>query len=162
MTSNIFNDISQSTKAAQSYTSAPTTVKVSDVMPSIPAASTMDTDKVDLTSAQKPKEKRGPIKAIKGFIANVKKSVATFNEYTKGVFKGLKNGAILGSLIYTAGAIINHFRTKAIEGAKKLPNRALAVVGAIAAVAANIWIASLNASDKRSDIDHRWTGHEGK
>ncbi len=160
MTSNIFNDISQTTQAAKSYTSAPATVKVADVMPSVPAASTIETDRVDLSASKEPKQKKGPIKSIKAFIANIKKSLATFNEYTKGFFKGIKNGAIVGSLIYTAGSIINHLKSKAAKGGKNLPNKTLAIVAAVAAMGLNLWNASLNASEKRSDVDHRWTGHE--
>ena len=162
MTSNIFNDISQTTQSAQSYSSAPTTVKVTDVMPSIPAASTMDTDKVDLTSAKKTKEKRGPIKAFKAFIANIKKGVATFNEYSKGFFKGIKNGAIFASLIYTGGSVINKIAAITKKKNPAISNKAIVITSAVSAIASlgvSLWKSSLNASEKRSDIEHRWTGH---
>ena len=147
MTSNIFNDISQTTQSAQSYSSAPTTVKVTDVMPSIPAAGTMDTDKVDLTSAKKTKEKKG---------------VATFNEYSKGFFKGIKNGAIFASLIYTGGSVINKIAAITKKKNPAISNKAIVITAAVSAIASlgvSLWKSSLNASEKRSDIEHRWTGH---
>ena len=47
-----------------------------------------------------------------------------------------------------------------VKVVKKIPNKALAVIVAGIALAANIWTASLNATEKSSNIDHRWTGHK--
>ncbi len=120
-------------------------------------------DSVEITTQKK--EKKGPIKTIKGFIANIKKFFSTTSEYIKGTFKGITSGAVAGSLVYTGGAIVNSYKTKAAQKAgkeltKKIPNKILAGVVAAIALAANIWTASLNATEKQSEIDHRWTGHK--
>ena len=36
----------------------------------------------------------------------------------------------------------------------------LAGVAAVGSIAANLWNASLNASEKSSNIDHRYSGHQ--
>ena len=128
-------------------------------------------DSVELSTTKKEK-KKGPIKRLKSFIANVKKFFASAGEYTKGFFKGLVQGATAGALIYTAGDIINYAKTSAASKAaaeagteaaakvvKKIPNKALAIVALVGALAINLWNSSLNATEKRSEIEHRWTGH---
>ena len=160
MTNNIFNDITQTKQTASSYSSVQKPIKVTDVVPSIPAASAVEEDSVNLSTDKQTKQKKGPIKAFKSFIAVIAKFFASFGQYFKGFFKGIKDAAIIGSLVYTAGSVINHFKSKAAEGAKKLPNKALAIVTAVAAMGINLWNASLNASEKRSDVEHRWTGHQ--
>lgn len=127
-------------------------------------------DSVEISSQNK--EKKGPIKSIKGFIANIKKFFATTGEYAKGTAKGITSGVVAGSVVYTAGSVINFAKQKAANSAakkageetakvvKKIPNKALAVIIGGIALAANIWTASLNATEKSSNIDHRWTGHK--
>lgn len=146
----------------------PMTVK--DAMPAAKVNS-QSADTVEISTEQKPK-KKGPIKRLKGFIANVKKFFATAGEYTKGFFKGLVQGATAGAIVYTAGDIINYAKANAAKkvvaeaGAettkkvvRKIPNKALAVVALVGAIAINLWNASLNATEKKSEIEHRWTGH---
>ena len=100
---------------------------------------------------------------IKGFIARVKSGFATLGEYTKGFIRGITSGVVAGSVVYTAGSIINSIKTKTAEKAgttaKRLPNKALAVAIGVASLAINLWKSSLNANEKRSDIYHRWIGH---
>lgn len=121
-------------------------------------------------------KKRGPIKSLKHFIANIKKFFASAGEYIKGTTKGLVSGAAAGAIVYTAGDLINASRGKAaakaaqaaaeagtepiVKAVKKIPNKFLAGVVLVGAVAINLWKSSLNATEKRSDIEHRWTGHE--
>ena len=110
-------------------------------------------------------EKKGPIKKLKSFIAEVKKFFASLSEYFKGTVRGVGIGAALGSVVYTAGSIVNYFKSKAAvkagsELTKKVPNKVLACIVAVIALASSLWKASLDASDRRSDIDHRWTGHD--
>ena len=76
------------------------------------------------------------------------------------------------SVEISAGSVINFAKQKAANSAakkagdetvkvvRKIPNKALAVIVAGIALAANIWTASLNATEKSSNIDHRWTGHK--
>ena len=128
------------------------------------------TDSVQLSSQKE--EKKGPIKSIKGFIANIKKFFATSTEYVKGTVKGVTSGVVAGSVVYTAGSILNFAKQKAANSAakkagveaakviKKVPNKALAIVVGGLVLAANLWTASLNATEKSSNIDHRWTGHK--
>ncbi len=117
-------------------------------------------------------EKKGPIKSIKGFIANIKKFFATTGEYLKGTVKGITSGVVAGSVVYTAGSVANFAKQRAANSAakkageeaakvvKKIPNKALAVVVGAIALGANLWTASLNATEAGSKIDHRWTGHQ--
>lgn len=121
-------------------------------------------DTVELSEKTNKKEKKGIIKTLKGFIANIKKGLASISEYTKGAAKGGAAAAVIGSLIYTFGAAFNSIKSKAAQKAgtefKNLPNKPIAIAAAIIAFAANIWTASLNATQKQSEIDHRWTGHQ--
>lgn len=127
--------------------------------PAAPAAPAQP-DTVEISSNKK--TKKGPIKAVKGFIAGVKKFFASAGAYIKGGAKGVATGAVAGSVVYTAGSIVNHVRGKAAEKAgtviKKVPNKALAGVVAAAALGINLWTASLNATQKQSEIDMRYKG----
>ena len=96
-------------------------------------------------------------KGINGVIANIKSFFAAFGEYTKGTIGGIIKGVAAGSLLYTAGNIINHFREKA--GKKLLHNKPLAILVGACTLGINLWKASLNVNEKRSDIHHRWIGH---
>lgn len=147
-------------------TDKPVTVKDAMSEPEKPVGA-QQADSIEISSKQKEqKEKKGPIKTIKGFIANVKKFTATTSEYVKGTIKGLATGAVAGSVVYTAGQIINSVKTKSAlkagKEATKIPNKLLAGAVAVIALGANIWTASLNATEKQSQIDHRWTGHNNK
>ena len=135
-------------------------------------------DSVELSSNNK-ETKKGPIKAVKGFIANVKKFFATAGEYTKGLFKGITSGFVAGSVVFTGGSAINGIRQFLADKAgrkvaqeageefvqkavKKFPSKVAAGIVAAGALAASIWNASLNATQKQSEIDMRWTGIETK
>ena len=105
-----------------------------------------------IAASETKSEKKGPIKSIKDFVRAVKKFGITVSEYTKGTFKGVFQGAIVGSVIYASGSAYKHFKK-----ASKLPVKALSVVGAVGTLFANYWKTSLNANEKKADIDHRWT-----
>lgn len=172
--SDIFSNmpIPYSTPTQAKETTATQTTQPVVVKDAIPSSNVKEqqTDSVQISS--KKAEKKGPIKSIKGFIANIKKFFATTTEYAKGTVKGLTSGVVAGSVVYTAGSVINFAKQKAANSAakkageetvkvvKKIPNKALAVIVAGIALAANIWTASLNATEKSSNIDHRWTGHK--
>ena len=174
--SDIFKDIPKVsyTSTANTQTTAEnkpqvenkTAVQVKDALPASKVQEKADTVEISTKDG-----KKGPIKGLKGFIANIKKFFATTSAYTKGVFKGLATGAVAGSIVYTAGSAINFFKTHAAQAAakkageeltkvKKLPNKVLAFAVAGIALVANIWNASLNATEANSQIDHRWTGHK--
>ena len=145
----------------------PQSISVKDAIP----ASTVASDTVELSNK---KEKKGVIKSVKGFIAGIKKFFAAVGEYTKGTVKGIATGAVAGSIVYTGGTAFNAIRqgladraaNKAGEQAakivKKFPSKVAAGVVAVGALAANLWTASLNATQKQSEIDMRWTGVEPK
>lgn len=171
--SDIFSNMqipySTTTQKTETPEVAPQTVTVKE---SIPASNVKEqpSDTVELSTTQ-PK-KKGPIKSLKGFIANVKKFFATTGEYVKGTAKGIVSGAVAGSVVYTAGAVINGARQgvanrtarkageEVAQVVKKIPNKPLAILVGGIALAASIWNASLNATEKSSNIDHRWTGHQ--
>ena len=145
----------------------PQSVSVKEAIP----ASTVANDSVELSNK---KEKKGIIKSVKGFVAGVKKFFAAVGEYTKGTFKGIVTGAIAGSIIYTGGNAFNAIRQgianrtaqkageEAAKVVKKFPSKIAAGIVAVGAIAANLWTASLNATEKQSEIDMRWTGVESK
>ncbi len=157
----------QTKEVTTAKTAQPITVK--DAIP----ASNVQTQKADSVEISSQKnEKKGPIKSIKGFIANIKKFFATTGEYLKGTVKGITSGIVAGSVVYTAGSVVNFAKQRAANSAakkageeavkvvKKIPNKALAVVVGAIALGANLWTASLNATEAGSKIDHRWTGHQ--
>ncbi|MCD7779079.1 MAG: hypothetical protein LUH05_00190 [Candidatus Gastranaerophilales bacterium] len=169
MSSDIFNNMQiqytpnqkQSSSSVKEAEKNPS-VTVKESIAAAPASSknTAETDTVEISSNDK--QKNGPVKKVKGFIANIKKFFASAGEYTKGAVKGIGSGAVAGSLIYTGGAIINHVKAKSAEKAgtvaKKLPNKFLAVAAAGIAIAGSLWNASLNATERSSNIDLRWQG----
>ncbi len=160
-------------------------VAVQEVTPAVvknePAA-----DQVDISTKQK---KKGPIKKFKGFISNIKKFFVTTGEYIKGGVKGIATGAVAGGVIYSAGEATNkiisikagmtakkqakaaaekalskiqlkEIADKAKEACKKIKfHKPLAFVAAGIALIGALWNASLNASQKRSEIEHRYEGH---
>lgn len=147
---NIFNTIQSVPYTAPAKVSSPESVKVQDA---VAASNVVGQDQVELTA--QPKKKKGPIKAVKEFIGNIKKFFSTAGEYVKGTAKGVVTGAALGSVIYTVGDIANKARKKTGKG-----HVVLAGAAAVISVAANLWNASLNASEKASNIEHRYTGHQ--
>lgn len=206
--SSIFNDIQKIpyTAPVNSQPLEPAKVQVQEA---IPASTVSKSDKVEF-STQKP-EKKSIIKTVKGGIANIKKFFASTGAYVKGAAKGVEQGIIAGSVVYTGGSVINSinakkagfkhvympinqpiadvatksggkiktalsnfikkFGSKAKEAGaevatqtatefKKVPNKALAFVAAGIAIGVNLWNASLNATEKNSEIEHRWTGHK--
>ncbi len=132
-------------------------------IPSTKVQESVPSDTVELSTKTNKKEKKGVIKSIKGFIASIKKTLTAIAEYAKGAAKGTVAAAVIGSLIYTFGNVFNSIKSKASQKAgtefKNIPNKPIAIVAAVIAFAANIWIASLNSTEKQSEIDHRWTGH---
>lgn len=171
--SDIFNSMqipySTTTQKTETPAAAAPTVTVKEA---IPASNVQEQQPDTVEISSKKTEKKGPIKSLKGFIANIKKFFATTGEYVKGTVKGIASGAVAGSLVYTAGAAINGVKQGTANRAakkagqevaatvKKIPNKALAVVVGGVALAASLWNASLNATEKNSNIDHRWTGHQ--
>lgn len=174
MTSGIFTDLPK----YNAYDSIPAMQTGYTVKEAVPAIASFPSkgnanigpkyDVVDLK--QTTKTKKGPVKTIKGFIAGIKKFFANVGEYSKGIFKGIKNGAISGSILYTGAKIFNFIQDKgakkaaevageAVKKAKHLPAPVLAIGAAIISMGVALWNASLNATEKESDIDHRWTGH---
>ena len=163
--SNIFDGIQQNfntptvnMQPSQQVASNPV-VKVEDSIPS--SAVKSDTLEISNNKPEK-KEKKGIIRSFKGFIAGIKKFFATSGAYVKGGAKSIAAGAIGGSIVYTGGAAINAIRNRAVKGTdkviKKIPNKALAFVVAAGALVVNLWTASLNATQKQSEIDLRYTG----
>lgn len=156
MTSSVFNDFRYVPQKAAVNTQH-TPIEMNEV---IPASSVAGQQKDTVELSESPKKKKGIVKTVKSVIANIKKFFSSVGEYGKGTLKGIRDAAITGSVIYTAGSIFNHFKAKSAEGAKLIHNKPLAIGVAVLAFAANIWNASLNATEKQSDIDHRWTGHQ--
>ena len=150
----VFNDMVYTAAPTVAPSSAPTSVKVASDVPA-PAAE-VKPDTVELSSAKK--EKKGPIKALKGFVGGVKKFFASAGAYTKGAIKGVGTGAVAGSLVYTAGKIINKFS----KSSKKVPSAIIGGIVAAGALAINLWNASLNATQKNSEIDLRYEGLKNK
>ena len=146
---NIFNNM-QVPFTAPAKVAAPEAVKVQDA---VAASNVSGTDKVELSS--QPKQRKGPIRAVKDFIGGIKKFFASAGEYVKGTVKGIATGAALGSVIYTIGDIANKAKKKTGKA-----HMVLAGVAAVGSIAANLWNASLNASEKSSNIDHRYSGHQ--
>ena len=173
--SDIFSNIqipyATQTKSKENSTTNPTVQPVM-VKNAIASSDVKDTSADSVEISTQNKEKKGPIKSIKGFIANVKKFFASTGEYIKGTAKGITSGVVAGSVVYTTGSIINYAKQKAANSAakkageetakiaKKIPNKALAFIAGGITLAANIWTASLNATEAGSKIDHRWTGHQ--
>ena len=163
------------TSIFENFTNTPTkvqqTTQAQQVTQPIPVKeviteNSQNIDTVELSTNNK-KVKKGPIKAVKGFIANVKKFFATVGEYTKGIVKGVTSGFVAGSVVYTGGSVVNGIRQKLADKAgkeaiKKFPSKVAAGIIAVGSLAVSLWNASLNATQKQSEIDMRWTGIESK
>lgn len=186
--SDIFNsiEIKPNTSGLMPSVSAPKTqpVAAQQVTPE-PVNQDMVSDTVEISAK---KQKKGPIKSLKGFISNVKKFFATAGEYIKGGAKGIATGAVSGAIIYSGGEVTNKLlalkaginakniakqadksipkaelksiAANAKEACKKIKfHKPIAIAAAGVAIVAGLWNASLNASEKRSNIEHRYIGH---
>ena len=130
------------------------------VLPATPA------DSVELSSKE-PKQRKGLFGSIKSGIASIKKAFASIGAYTKGIFKGIGNAAIGGSIVYTGSKIVNTANARklakaggdAVGKAKNLPAAILGAGAAALAFGISLFNAHLDATEASSNIDHRWTGH---
>ena len=111
-------------------------------------------DEVVISSNQ---EKKSGGKITRG-IAQIKKTFASISEHSKGFFNGLRKGLVSGSVVYTLGTIASKIRKD--KTSKPLPSAALGIAVAVATLALNTWQGHLNANEKKSDIEHRWIGHQ--
>lgn len=157
--SNVFDSMPQVMLPNRTVVSAPQQASASvqsAVQTAAAAPAAVQNDTVEISTASQ--QKKGPIKSLKGFIANIKKFFSTTSEYVKGGAKGFTSGAVAASVVYTGSQIIKHF---AKEGSKlkKLHSVPLSIITGAGVLASNIWTASLNATEKASNIEHRWTGH---
>ena len=158
MTSSVFNDI----HAQVPYT-APVRPPVAQttVQSAIPANTANNADSVEISNKKaSKKEKKGIIKGTKEFIANVKKFFTTTGIYIKGTAKGVGVGAVAGTAVYGATEILNWITHKNVHGKKNVLGIVLGAVTALGALAGNLWTASLDATEKKSEIDHRYIGHK--
>ena len=85
---NIFNSVNSVPYTAPAEVSKRPEIQVRDVVSSNPVGS----DSVEISGNKK--VKKGPIKALKGFIGNVKKFFASASEYVKGVTVISKDSSI--------------------------------------------------------------------
>ncbi len=126
----------------------------------------------DEVVTQEPKKKKGFIRKFKDGMSSFKKSCVVADEYAKGTFKGLFFGGIAAGAVLGADAIKGASKiikdTKAGEIAEKavkvLSTKGKVVAGALglAVLGYNLFKASLNASEKKANVDHRWgSGHNG-
>ncbi len=158
--SGVFSNMTQFTdtaksKAVQPATSSPVSAQESLPAVKVDAQTNSDTAKFTTDKSEK-KKRRGPIKTLKSAIANVKKFFASVGTYTKGVLKGIKNGIISGSVVYTGVTIYNKIKKKDANSKLGFILGGVAIAGSLIA---SIWNASLDLNEKKSNIDHRWTGH---
>lgn len=168
----VFNDITvkQTTPQQLSVQQPVATTQPVTVKEAISASNVSDTVEI----SNKKAKKKGPIKATKEFIANVKKFFATVGAYTKGTVKGITSAAVAGSVVYTAGTVINATKQGVANRAakkagtelpaviKKFPSKVAAGIVAVGAIALSLWNASLDATQKQSEINMKWTGVEPK
>lgn len=126
----------------------------------------------DEVVTQEPKKKKGFIRKFKDGVSSIKKFFVGVGEYAKGTVKGLFFGGIAAGSVIGVDAIRG--ASKIIKGAKagELADKAVKVLSTKGKVAAgavglavlgyNLFKASLNASEKKANVDHRWgSGHNG-
>lgn len=124
----------------------------------------------DEVVTQEPKKKKSFIRKFKDGFASVKKFFIGVGEYAKGTVKGLFYGGIAAGGVVGVDAIMG--ATKIIKSAKagEVVNKAAKVLSTKGKVAAGaiglavlgyqLFKASLNATEKKADVDHRWgSGH---
>lgn len=137
------------------------TVAQTTVKDALPATNVEANDSVEIKSKKTAKkEKKGLIAGTKSFIASVKKFFASVGIYAKGTAKGIGTGAVVGSAIFGATEILNFVTKKAAHGKQNVLGIALGSLAAIGALASNLWTASLDATEKKSEIEHRYIGHK--
>ena len=126
----------------------------------------------DEVVTQEPKKKKSIVRKFKDGVSSVKKFFIDVGEYTKGTVKGLFFGGIAAGGVIGADAIRG--ASKIIKDAKagEIADKAVKVLSTKGKVAAgavglavlgyNLFKASLNASERKANIDHRWgSGHNG-
>ena len=155
MTSTVFNDIRPNVP----YTAPVRETTPIAVKEALPASSVSVADTVELSKKEK-KEKKGLIAGTKEFIANFKKFFATVGIYTKGTLKGIGVGAVAGISVFGVTELANTILRKAAHGKKNVLGIVLGSVAALGALASNLWTASLDATEKQAEIDHRYIGHK--
>ena len=138
----------------------------------------------DTVQISKPKaEKKGFVKSVNEAIGNFKKFVASAETYTIAGFKGFFKGAVVGSMAFAGGMLINEARKLpsklAMKGKEVSPEIIKAstekitklgknnkFIGAAAALigvgtfAGTLWKATLDVNEKKSNIEHRYEGHK--
>lgn len=120
---------------------------------------------IPASEIQLDKKSTGPIQGTKNIIAGLQKAWVTVSEYTKGTVSGAVGGAALG--LATFGAFWGRNLVKAGIKIKNItpskPKKAGLVVSsgvALATLGYNLFKASLNVSERKAAIDHRYnTGH---
>ena len=163
---NVFDSMRHSARSMQStsFTSAkPQEVK------SEPTAEIQQPVR-DEVVVQEPEKKKSFVRKFKDGVAAVKKFFIGVGEYTKGTVKGLFFGGIAAGgvigvdAIRGASKIIKDAKAGDIAGkaVKVLSTKGKVIAGAVglAVLGYNLFKASLNASEKRANVDHRWgSGH---
>ncbi|MBQ9245529.1 hypothetical protein IJ182_04600 [bacterium] len=172
--SDVFNSISVPFQSTTNTLGTPIAVQNTQVVEQQPitvkeaiAASSVQQPKQDTFQSVKPRKKEGPIKKLKRAIANFKKGCATVAEYAKGIARGVVLGAVGFCATFGGGEAINAIKTFAAKHSKSdvVPklikhHKGVGIVVGAAILAANIWKASLKATDARSDIHDRYIGTE--
>lgn len=129
-----------------------------------------DTVEVSEEAKKEPKEKKSFIRSFKDGFASIKKFFIGVGEYTKGAVKGLFYGGIAAGAIVGADAIKGAARIIKDAKAGEVAGKAVKVLSTKGKVAAGVvglavlgyqlFKASLNATEKKADVDHRWgSGH---
>ncbi|MCK7470076.1 MAG: hypothetical protein MZU95_04160 [Desulfomicrobium escambiense] len=124
---------------------------------------------------QKPKEKTGPIRKFKNFMAGIQKAWATVTGYTKATFKGIFDGALVASTVLAGTAGYNFIKrhVNKVSSNKEVKDKAIQQIkdkaklipksikyGAVAlggvTLIYDLFKASLDINEKKANIDHRW------
>lgn len=125
-------------------------------------------DKVEISAKEKA-PKKGIVQKAKDFVRTAKKLGITISEYTKGTFVGVGQGFLVGSGVFTVGSIINGVKklkiNKAVKNGvedaakniKMFPAKSLGVIGAALMLGISYWKTSLNANERKANVDHRYT-----
>lgn len=136
-----------------------------------PQTNPMQPDKAAFSNEVKPEqksEKKGVVRGFKNLVGGIKKFFVNVGEYAKGTAKGLFYGAIGAAGVLGVDALRNGFKEiKRIKAGKVAAEgnkfkylsgkgKVAAGVVALAVMGYQLFKASLNASEKRSDVDHRW------
>ena len=153
-----------------------------------PAEAVVEADKVEVSKpaekapeqindADPKKKKTSLVQRFKNFVAGVKKFFIASWEYTKGTAKGIFYGATAALGILGVDGVINAVKNakadklvetatdvapKAIEKAKRFSTKGkvFAGIAAVATLGYQLFKSSLNVSEKKAAVDHRWgSGH---